>query len=51
MRYDLEKIGKTIHQERDKLKWTQVKLGKKLGVSGKQISNYENGKLLPPQDI
>ena len=51
MRYDLEKIGKTIRQERNKLTWTQDKLGKILGVTGKQISNYENGKLLPPQDI
>lgn len=51
MRYDLEKIGKTIRQERKKLKQTQDKFGKMLGVSGKQISNYENGKLLPPQDI
>lgn len=51
MRYDLEKIGKTIRQERKKLKRTQDKFGKMLGVSGKQISNYENGKLLPPQDI
>ena len=31
--------------------WTQGQLGKKLGVTGKQVSNYENGKLLPPQDI
>lgn len=27
------------------------KLGDKLGVSGKQISNYESGALMPPMDI
>lgn len=51
MQYDLEIIGRTIRDERKKHKWTQGQLGKKLGVTGKQVSNYENGKLLPPQDI
>lgn len=52
MQYDLEKIGRTIRNERKKHDgWTQEKLGKMLLVTGKQISNYENGKLLPPQDI
>lgn len=51
MQYDLEKIGKIIRDERKKHKWTQKKLGAMLNVSGKQISNYENGVLLPPQDM
>ena len=51
MQYDLEKIGKIIRDERKKRKWTQKKLGAMLNVSGKQISNYENGVLLPPQDM
>lgn len=50
MEYDCEQIGKSIRKERKKLGWTQEKLGKMLCVTGKQISNYENGKLRPPQD-
>lgn len=52
MQYDLEKIGRTIRDERKKhATWTQEKFGAMLGITGKQVSNYENGKLLPPQDI
>lgn len=51
MQYDIQIIGQTIRNERKKHKWTQNKLGMMLNVSGKQISNYENGKLLPPQDV
>ena len=52
MQYDLQKIGRIIREERKKHDtWTQKKFGAMLGVTGKQVSNYENGKLLPPQDI
>ena len=52
MQYDLQKIGRIIREERKKHNtWTQEKFGAMLGVTGKQVSNYENGKLLPPQDI
>ena len=51
MKYETELLGKTIRQERNKLNWTQKKLGDKIGVTGKQISNYEHGELLPPLDI
>lgn len=47
MRYDSEKIGNIIRAERKKLGMTQDELGKKLFVSGKQISNYEKGTPLP----
>lgn len=50
MHYSSEAIGKTIREEREKRKWTQDHLGKKLGCVGKQISNYEKGKLVPPID-
>lgn len=50
MYYSPEAIGKTIRDEREKRKWTQDQLGKKLGCVGKQISNYEKGKLVPPID-
>lgn len=50
MQYDREQIGKTIREERKKKKWTQKRLGKELNISGKQISKYENGKLLPQQE-
>lgn len=52
MQYDLEKIGRTIRGERKKhTGWTQKKFGAMLGVTGTQVSNYENGKQIPPQDI
>lgn len=51
MQYNPEKIGKTIRSEREKNNLSQSELGKKINVSGKQISNYETGKLIPPIDI
>ena len=51
MEYDFEQIGKSIKEERKKNGWTQEELGKMLCISGKQISNYEKGNLLPPQDV
>lgn len=54
MRYSAEVIGKNIKTCREMLKPTdrsQEALGKKIGVTGKQISNYEKGKLIPPTDI
>lgn len=50
MEYNSEQIGKLIRGQRKRLGLTQDKLGKMLGVTGKQISNYEKGKLRPPQD-
>ena len=51
MIYSAEITGKIIKSERDKRNWSQKKLGDELGVSGKQISNYESGTLMPPMDI
>lgn len=54
MRYSPEEIGNKIKECRKTLKpkdRSQDALGKKIGVSGKQISNYEKGKLIPPIDI
>lgn len=48
MKYESEFIGKVIKSEREKNGWTQEKLAKKMGVSNKQISNYEHGYLIPP---
>lgn len=50
MRYDQEKTGKLIHDERVKRGWSQAKLGELINVSHKQVSNYELGKLMPPMD-
>lgn len=52
MEYDLKEIGRIIREERKKLGqgWSQDKLGSRLGVTGKQVSNYESGKLIPPQE-
>ena len=47
MQYQLEVIGKNIKKERERLHYSQEKLGKKVHTSGKQISNYENGKAEP----
>ncbi len=51
MKYSAEVTGKIIKNERDNRGWSQKTLGGKLGVSGKQISNYESGTLMPPMDI
>ncbi len=51
MRYSTEKIGNIIKKCREERKMTQDTLGGKIGVSGKQISNYEKGKLPPPTDV
>jgi len=49
--YTSEAIGKLIRSEREKRNWTQKKLGEKLSVTGKQVSNYEQGILTPPADM
>lgn len=51
MKYSTEKIGNIIKLCREERKMTQDTLGRKVGVSGKQISNYEKGKLAPPTDV
>lgn len=56
MKYEPEKIGKTIAELRKKQNWTQRQLGiamgfNKKGQPGKQISNYEKGITIPPIDI
>ena len=55
MKHSPEKIGMIIKRERNKKNLSQAKLGKFLGVTGKQISNYENEdpnkNTLPPLDI
>ena len=51
MKYSAETIGKLIRTEREKRSWTQKELGKRLGVSGKQVSNYEQGTPIPPIDV
>lgn len=40
-----------IKSYREERKMTQEELGRKVGVTGKQISNYEKGKLTPPTDV
>lgn len=50
MEYSKEIVGNIIKTEREKLGISQRDLGEKIGTVGKQISNYENGKLFPPID-
>ncbi|MDR0929416.1 MAG: helix-turn-helix domain-containing protein [Oscillospiraceae bacterium] len=51
MKYHIEEIGKRIREERTKRAWSQETLGKTVSVTGKQISNYESGSLIPPIDM
>lgn len=51
MKYEPEITGKIIREERKKKGLTQEALGKKVGVRGKQISNYEQGKLFPKDAV
>lgn len=51
MKYSSEEIGKIIKNKRNLSNLSQEKLGRILGISGKQISNYEKGILTPPIDI
>ncbi|MCC8196463.1 MAG: helix-turn-helix domain-containing protein [Ruminococcus sp.] len=51
MIYNAEEIGKRIREERLKLGLTQSELGEILFVKGKQISNYENGRLFVPVEM
>lgn len=52
MEYKPEEIGKLIKVERKKHNLTQEDLGKKLdNMTGKQISNYEHGKPMPPMEV
>ncbi len=48
MKYSTEQLGEMIKKERLKRNWSQKKLGKKLGLSDRQISKYENGEQTPP---
>lgn len=50
MKYDKEKIGKIIEKKRKDKGLSQNALGEKINVVGKQISNYENGKMFPPME-
>lgn len=51
MKYDQTIIGKRIKEERVKNKYTQKHLGSLVKVTGKQISNYESNKAIPPLEI
>lgn len=51
MKYSAENTGKIIRKNREKQQWSQQELGKKLGVTGKQVSNYEKGTPIPPMDV
>lgn len=51
MNYSPEIIGNKIKEQRAKKKWSQDTLGKKINISGKQVSNYEKAKQTPPIDI
>lgn len=51
MKYNAEVIGNIIKKEREKRELSQKQLGAKIGITGKQISNYEHGTPIPPIDI
>ncbi len=43
--------GKEIKKLREELNLSQERFGKKVGVSGKSISAYETGRVIPPLKI
>lgn len=51
MKYKPEEIGKLIRAERKKNNLSQEELGEELKITGKQISNYEHGKPMPPMEV
>lgn len=51
MQYREDVTGKILLYERKRKGWSQETLGKMVGISGKQISKYESGKLFPPMEI
>lgn len=44
-------IGKQIKNLRLKLNISQERFGKRIGLSGKTISAYEKGKIIPPLEV
>lgn len=48
MKYSTEELGMNIKKERQRLGLSQSNLGKELAVTGKQISEYESGRVIPP---
>ncbi|HEY2739664.1 MAG TPA: helix-turn-helix transcriptional regulator, partial [Thermoanaerobaculia bacterium] len=44
-------LGMVIFVLRELHDWTQEELGKKAGISGPSISNYEQGLIVPPPDV
>lgn len=51
MNYSEEEISKKIKEERLKHGLSQAELGKKIGVVGKQVSNYERHSPIPPLEV
>lgn len=51
MRYNAELTGNIIKVKRQKNNLSQRALGECIGVTGKQISNYEKGTPMPPIDV
>ena len=51
MIYNPKLTGKLFQLERKKRNWTLEKLGKKLNITGKQVSKYEKGDPMPPIDM
>lgn len=45
------KIAKKIRSIREKSNLSQKRFGVKLGISGKTISSYENGRSIPPMKM
>ena len=45
------KIGKRIRNIREQNNLSQNRFGTKVGLSGKTISSYENGRSVPPMKI
>lgn len=44
-------IGEQLKKLREKLNISQDRFGKRIGVTGKTVSAYETGKIIPSLDI
>ena len=44
-------LGKKLQELRKQKKWTQDKLGEKIGVHGRSIGKYEVGMAFPSRDV
>lgn len=48
---DFVDVPSLVREARNKKRYSQVRLARKVGISDKSISTYENGKNTPPLEV